>query len=78
MSLSLNSDAAAAAALAASLAALEAAKSVFELTSPVSGTIEEICVREGDTVPIGTPLAKVRTTAAGQRQRPLTPDAGRS
>ena len=54
------------------VAALEAAKSVFELTSPVSGTIEEICVREGDTVPVGTPLARVRTTSAGQRQRPLT------
>ena len=29
------------------VAALEAAKSVFELTSPVSGTIEEVCVRRG-------------------------------
>ncbi len=54
------------------VAALEAAKSVFELTSPVSGAIEEICVREGDTVPVGAPLAKVRTTSAGQRQRPVT------
>jgi 2-oxoisovalerate dehydrogenase E1 component len=53
------------------VAALEAAKSVFELTSPVSGTIDEVCVREGDTVPVGTPLARVRTSSAGQRQRPM-------
>ena len=40
------------------MASLEATKSVFELTSPVSGTIEEICVREGDTVPVGAPLGQ--------------------
>ena len=54
------------------VAALEATKSVFELTSPVSGTVEEITVREGDCVPIGTPLASVRTDPAGQRPRPVT------
>ena len=43
------------------VAALEATKSVFELTSPVSGTIEELCVAEGDTVAVGAPLAQVRT-----------------
>jgi len=54
------------------VAALEAAKSVFELTSPVSGSVEEVCVQEGDTVPIGAPLAKIRTANAVQRQRPVT------
>ena len=46
------------------VAALEATKSVFELTSPVSGTIEEVCAAEGDTVAVGAPLAKVRTSDA--------------
>lgn len=52
------------------VAALEATKSVFELTSPISGVIEELCAGEGDTVPVGAPLAKVRTTE-GQRPRPV-------
>ncbi|MHB8970332.1 MAG: beta-ketoacyl-ACP synthase 3 [Pirellulaceae bacterium] len=54
------------------VAALEATKSVFELTSPVSGTVEEFCVGEGDTVLVGAPLVKVRTDALGQRPRPIT------
>lgn len=53
------------------VAALEATKSVFELTSPVSGTVEAVPVSEGDTVPIGTPLATVRTTEGSQRPRPV-------
>ena len=53
------------------VAALEATKSVFELTSPISGVIEEICAGEGDTVTVGAPLAKVRTTDAAQRPRPV-------
>ncbi len=53
------------------VAALEATKSVFELTSPVSGTIEEICAAEGDTVAVGAPLAKVRSGAETQRPRPV-------
>ena len=53
------------------VAALEATKSVFELTSPISGVIEEICVAEGDTVAIGAPLATVRTSEANQRPRPV-------
>lgn len=53
------------------VAAVEATKSVFELTSPVSGLLEEICVREGDTVPVGAPLAKVRTSQPAPRPRPI-------
>ncbi|MFO7903098.1 MAG: beta-ketoacyl-ACP synthase 3 [Pirellulaceae bacterium] len=53
------------------VAALEATKSVFELTSPVTGVIEEICAAEGDTVSVGAPLAKVRAADAGQRPRPV-------
>ena len=53
------------------VAALEATKSVFELTSPLSGVIEELCAEEGATVPVGAPLAKVRTSETGQRPRPV-------
>ena len=53
------------------VAALEATKSVFELTSPVSGTIEQVCVAEGDTIAVGAPLAKVRSGAETQRPRPV-------
>lgn len=53
------------------VAALEATKSVFELTSPVTGVIEELCVQEGDTVAVGAPLAKVRTVSNNQRPRPV-------
>jgi len=53
------------------IAALEATKSVFELTSPITGTVEQVCAQEGDTVPVGAPLAKVRTTESGQRPRPV-------
>jgi 2-oxoisovalerate dehydrogenase E1 component len=54
------------------VAALEATKSVFELTSPVYGTVQEVCVSEGDTVPVGTALAKVRTQMAGERPKPVS------
>jgi len=53
------------------VAALEATKSVFELTSPVAGDVEELCAAEGDTVAVGAPLAMVRTAEAGQRPRPV-------
>lgn len=54
------------------VAALEATKSVFELTSPVSGTVEELCVSEGDTVAVGEALVKVRTESAGARTKPVS------
>jgi 2-oxoisovalerate dehydrogenase E1 component len=53
------------------VAALEATKSVFELTSPVSGTVEEVCVQEADSVAIGAPLMRIRTAAKGGRPKPL-------
>ncbi len=54
------------------VAALEATKSVFELTSPISGTIAELCAAEGDTVAVGAPLAKVQTGAGAQRAKPIS------
>lgn len=54
------------------VASLEATKSVFELTSPVCGKLEEVLVAEGDTVAVGARLLKVRTAQAARRAKPLT------
>ncbi len=54
------------------IASLEATKSVFEMTSTVSGEVEEIFVEEGETVAVGQPLARIRTTDGRQRKKPLT------
>ena len=54
------------------LASLEATKSVFELTSPVSGTIEEIFVDEGDVVDVGLPIIRINTGQASRRPKPIT------
>lgn len=53
------------------VAALEATKSVFELTSSISGTVEQVIVCEGDTVAVGAPIVKVRTAAQGARRKPI-------
>jgi 2-oxoisovalerate dehydrogenase E1 component len=42
------------------LATFETAKALMELESPVSGSIDEVLVRPGDTVKVGAPLMKVR------------------
>ena len=54
------------------VAALEATKSVFELTSPVAGSIAEVLVAEGETVAVGTPLFRVLTTGTPGRAKPPT------
>ena len=54
------------------LASLEATKSVFELTSPVSGVLEEILVAEGDVVDVGAPIMRVNTGQASRRPKPVT------
>lgn len=56
------------------VASLEATKSVFELTSPVSGQVEEVFVSEGDTVGVGKPLVRVRTEQEVRRPAPVTQD----
>jgi len=53
------------------VASLEATKSVFELTSPISGVVEELCAREGDSVAVGAPLAKIHLQAAARRPRAI-------
>jgi len=60
------------------VAALEATKSVFELTSPVSGVLEEVLVEEGDTIAVGAPMLRVKTCVANTRPKPiLQEDPGR-
>jgi 2-oxoisovalerate dehydrogenase E1 component len=55
------------------LADVEADKAAAELTSPVSGTVAELLVQEGDNVPVGTPIARVRTAEdAPVHVKPLT------
>jgi pyruvate/2-oxoglutarate dehydrogenase complex dihydrolipoamide acyltransferase (E2) component len=43
------------------LAVVETAKVEAELESPVAGVVAEILAREGDTVPIGTPVIAIDT-----------------
>jgi 2-oxoisovalerate dehydrogenase E1 component len=46
------------------IADLEADKAVFEFSSPTDGTIAELLAEEGDEVPIGTPILKVKPPRA--------------
>src|SRR5436190_391945 len=43
------------------IAEIETDKVTTELTAPTSGTLGELLVTEGETVPIGTPLVRIRT-----------------
>lgn len=54
------------------VASLEATKSVFELTSSVSGTVLEVLAREGETLPVGTRLIKLRVEQQKLRRKPIT------
>ena len=47
-----------------------------EVPSPVSGTLTEIKVPEGDTVDVGVVLAVDRRCRRGARARPAEPEAG--
>jgi len=51
------------------IAEVETAKAVVALPSPFAGTVVELLVEPGATVPVGAPLIRVRTTA------PATPEA---
>jgi len=47
------------------IAEIETDKVTTELTAPSSGTLDELLVAEGQTVPVGTPLARILTVGAG-------------
>ena len=53
------------------IASVEADKASMDITSPVSGTISEIMVEEGDTLTVGTPMLKIASDEAAQL-KPIT------
>ena len=53
------------------VASVEATKSVFDLTSPVNGVVDEILCKVGDVVNVGAPMFKL-TTDANVRPKPIT------
>ena len=56
------------------VADLDADKAVFELTAPVSGTVDALLVPEGQSVRVGSPLMRMRTqpTEGKARRKKLT------
>jgi 2-oxoisovalerate dehydrogenase E1 component len=46
------------------LVEVEASKSVFEISTPVSGQIAELLVEEGASIAVGKPLVRIRTDEA--------------
>ncbi len=54
------------------LAEVEATKSVFEITSTVTGQIEEVFVSEGEEVAVGQPLMRIKTAEESRRPKPIT------
>lgn len=56
------------------LASVEADKATMEISSPVGGTVEELFLAEGDSVDVGTPLARIATAETGLIKKPVTQD----
>jgi 2-oxoisovalerate dehydrogenase E2 component (dihydrolipoyl transacylase) len=54
------------------LASIETDKVTTELTSPASGTLLELLVAEGQTVPIETPIARIGEPSAASAPSPRT------
>jgi len=53
------------------LAELEADKASFELKSPVTGTLKNLLVKEGNTVPIGQTIAEISLLNEHERYKPI-------
>ena len=56
------------------LASVEADKATMEISSPVSGIVEELFLAEGDSVDVGTPLARIVTQETSLIKKPVTKD----
>jgi len=54
------------------LASVEADKATMEISTPVDGTVEELLLAEGDSVGVGTPLARIATDETNLIQKPIT------
>ncbi|WP_280232533.1 dihydrolipoamide acetyltransferase family protein [Nocardia cyriacigeorgica] len=57
------------------IAEVETAKAVVALPSPFAGTVVELLVEPGQTVPVGAPLIRVRTSAPGSPETPPVADS---
>ena len=53
------------------IASVEADKASMDITAPVSGTVAEILIEEGDVLTVGTPMLKIASDEAAQL-KPLT------
>jgi 2-oxoisovalerate dehydrogenase E1 component len=56
------------------LASVEADKATMEISSPASGVVEELFLAEGDSVDVGTPLARIATKETSLIKKPVTKD----
>ncbi len=54
------------------LASVEADKATMEISTPVDGTVEELFLAEGDSVDVGTPLARIQTDEIDLIKKPIT------
>jgi 2-oxoisovalerate dehydrogenase E1 component len=54
------------------LAAVEADKATMDISTPVDGTIDELLLAEGDSVDVGTPLARIKTDETDLIKKPVT------
>ena len=54
------------------LASVEADKATMEISTPVDGTVEDLLLSEGDSVDVGTPLARIKTDEADLIKKPIT------
>ena len=57
------------------LAEVEADKAASEMKSPVGGTVTELLLAEGDNVPVGTPVARIRPATASTGEATATGSA---
>lgn len=55
------------------VAEVDTSKSVIDVETFTTGTVEEILVAEGAQVPVGTPLAVIREDSADRAEPPATP-----
>ncbi len=57
------------------IAEVETVKALVELPSPFSGTVTELLVEAGTTVPVGTPIIRVRSDREADPPKPNAPKA---
>jgi len=54
---------------------IETAKSLVELPSPFAGTVQQLMVAEGETVPVGTPIIAIGDAATTPTHAEISPPA---